>query len=584
MARIEILSGPEGGRIVELKPGTWRIGRAKDNDLALPVESVSGRHLEVTVAADGSIRFQDLGSTNGTFSGGVQVKEGEWFAGTELRLGGCALKHLAEGDAGLLAEAKADDGDARARAAALQGARRSPRTRLLAAVAFLLVIGGGLGWYFLRDANPAPRAGAQAGAGGAAVAEDPSDLLSGLGQFEDASAWRLGEGVSLRDGMLVTPASRARTVLLRAFTLPGGGLRLAAGVSGGQARAQVSVGAGEPGESSWAAWVSPPLGDGAVELALPEGARWFQVALLTEGAPKVRDFRIEADAKSLAAQPTPAGRLFLGGANLLLMDGEQPLLAIAGAAGAWSLEASACACTGAGEQLWTMSGEFAEPQALAEGGPVAIGGGASVEQSPGLLLGGPTRRLLVACNPAATWQGAEGGVRLIPAGSVRISWDLEPALTEAARLAREIVTATREQDDARLLAAAARLLREVPLDEDKTNAARQAQRDALARGQRSLAELQGAVSGALFVGAVEALEPLAARAERLAEIFAGTALGAEASGLGGALRDATAAGREAAAAAEAEWRGRLQGALDHAYPVIARWVAAQDAAASGGGR
>ena len=96
MVRIEINSGSEAGKVVELRPGTHVVGRHPSCDLPLPVESVSGRHAELLVAADGTVRFKDLGSTNGTFSGGVKVTEGEWFPGSELRLGNASLRLVDE--------------------------------------------------------------------------------------------------------------------------------------------------------------------------------------------------------------------------------------------------------------------------------------------------------------------------------------------------------------------------------------------------------------------------------------------------------------------------------------------------------
>lgn len=584
MVRIEILSGPEGGRIVELKPGLHRVGRGKDNDLVLPVESVSGRHLELTVGADGSVRFKDLGSTNGTFFAGVATTEGEWFAGSELRLGACALKHLAAGEAGLLAEAAADDGDARARAAALQGPRGARKGLMFGAVAGLMLGGGALAWFLLQDsADPARSAGGAAG-DPIVAQQDPDDLLGGLGRFEDPDSWSLSDGASWRDGAL-SLAGRGRAACLRTLPIEEGGLRVQAEASGGVVRAWISFGADEAEASAWAAWISAPLQGTGAEIALPEGARWFQVALAAdETGATVRSVRVESVARALSARTSPIGRLFFERGNLLVLDGEVATLAVAGADGAWAATEDGLTLDGGGESHWRLAGEFAEAAALSDGGPVALRGGVRVESSPGLLCGGSTRRLLVRCETPATWLAVEGGARLEASGNLRLTWNLESALTEAARLTRELVEAARAQDDGRLLTAAARLLRDVPLDEEKTAAARQAQRDALARGQRSLGELQGAVSGALFIGAVEALEPLAVRAERLAATFVGTPLGAEAEGLGLALRGAAEAGRAAADAADAEWRTRLQTALERAYPVIAQWVAAQDAALAGGAR
>lgn len=50
-----------------------RIGRARDNSLPIEDASISKYHATISVAADGSITVQDLGSTNGTFYDGRPV-------------------------------------------------------------------------------------------------------------------------------------------------------------------------------------------------------------------------------------------------------------------------------------------------------------------------------------------------------------------------------------------------------------------------------------------------------------------------------------------------------------------------------
>lgn len=586
MVRIEILAGPEAGRVVEMTPGSWRVGRAKDNDLVLAVESVSSRHLQLEVAADGTVRFQDLGSTNGTFSAGVQVKEGEWFSGSELRLGGCALKLLAADEAGLLAEAKADDASARARASALAGPRRSPAVLAGAAVLILGLAGAGVWWFFLRDGGTVrPGAAAAAGAGPAA-AQDLADLLGGLGQFGEAEAWQLSDGLGIREGALTSGPGRGRAVLLRNFDLSAGGLILSAEVERTAAQAVISFGSDAESAQPWAAWTTADLGAGPQEIALPEGARWFQIALSLEGAGSVRALRAEALERAVAATAATPYQLYLSGGNLLLMSDDQSMLAASSADGAWTAEAGGCTWRGAapltlslGPGLLGAGGGLL----LADGGPVGIAPGVRVEASPGLLLGADPRRLLVRCAPPASFQCAEASLRAEGAESFTISWDLVPALTEAARLTHEIDQAKAAGDDPRLLLATRRLLRDLPLDEDKNQAALTAQREALERGQARLLELQAAVSAALLVDSVDLMERQIQRAEALAATFAGSPLGEEARELAAALQGAVAADRAAEDAEQRQWRDRLQAALQTSYPLIAGWVARQDQAARGEG-
>jgi len=49
------------------------IGRAPDNDVCIPDQSVSQHHARVGVTAEGSIFIEDLGSTNGTYVNGEKI-------------------------------------------------------------------------------------------------------------------------------------------------------------------------------------------------------------------------------------------------------------------------------------------------------------------------------------------------------------------------------------------------------------------------------------------------------------------------------------------------------------------------------
>lgn len=573
MVRIEILAGPEAGRVVEFGPGRWRAGRLKDNDLVLPVDSVSGRHLELEVGADGGVQFKDLGSTNGTFAGGVQVQTGDWPAGSELRLGGCALRLLAAGEAGMLEEAAAEGRDAaRARDAALS-AKRSPLP-LVGAVLLVLAAGGAGAWWFLGRETPGDAPGrGPVRAADAAGAQQPDDAILGLGNFEEPEAWSLGEGASLRDGTLVASGARTRAALLRAFDLEGGGLKVQAQTSGGaRAQAWISFGADADAAATIGTWCSGDLAAGA-ELALPAGMRWFKLALVIEGAGSVSALRVEPVERTVTGEGVLPGVLFLAGSNFtILLDGA-PLLTAAAPSGAWTPRDGGLAWDGGALTLTPGAAllESGPALILASGGPVGMTAGVRVEQSPGLLLGEGLRRLLIRHDPA-TWLAADGSLRTESAVPLTLNWDLSPALTETARLAREIQTAEREGDDARLLSTAARLLREFPLDEERNQAARVAQRAALERGRARLAELEAAVASVIFIGAVDPMEPLADRAAALAASFAGTPLGEQADGLATALREALDAGRRAEQEQAAAWEARLLAALRTAYPTLAGWA------------
>lgn len=72
--RIEVIEGPDAGLIADL-PGTEsRIGTASECDVVLKDSTVSRVH--VTVRIDGkSIRIVDVGSRNGTFVDGVEIRD-----------------------------------------------------------------------------------------------------------------------------------------------------------------------------------------------------------------------------------------------------------------------------------------------------------------------------------------------------------------------------------------------------------------------------------------------------------------------------------------------------------------------------
>ena len=61
-ARLVIFEGAEAGRIVDLEEAELRVGRGEGNDLVLPSNKVSKRHLQISWAPGGVYRAEDLGS------------------------------------------------------------------------------------------------------------------------------------------------------------------------------------------------------------------------------------------------------------------------------------------------------------------------------------------------------------------------------------------------------------------------------------------------------------------------------------------------------------------------------------------
>jgi transcriptional regulator with GAF, ATPase, and Fis domain len=80
-----VLSGDAAGRTVPLRERV-RIGKANDNDLVLPDDTVSRHHCELFLQADG-ILVRDLDSTNGTRIAGSKIREALAPAGSVLKIG-----------------------------------------------------------------------------------------------------------------------------------------------------------------------------------------------------------------------------------------------------------------------------------------------------------------------------------------------------------------------------------------------------------------------------------------------------------------------------------------------------------------
>jgi len=88
-----ILSGTHGDRPlrVQLGEGVHMVGRTPENAVAVPDAAVSRRHAELRIEGNRLV-LRDLGSMNGTFVNGVQLKgERELAAGDQIRFGQVTL-------------------------------------------------------------------------------------------------------------------------------------------------------------------------------------------------------------------------------------------------------------------------------------------------------------------------------------------------------------------------------------------------------------------------------------------------------------------------------------------------------------
>ncbi len=88
-AILVVLSGAAKGQSARI-PGDMgtalKVGKATDNDLVLPDDTVSRNHLTITRTAEG-MKLVDLGSTNGVRIGGAKIKEAIVEPGSLIRAG-----------------------------------------------------------------------------------------------------------------------------------------------------------------------------------------------------------------------------------------------------------------------------------------------------------------------------------------------------------------------------------------------------------------------------------------------------------------------------------------------------------------
>ena len=87
--RLEVVAGPDAGKIIELAQPTIMIGRT-GADLNLSDPKVSALHAELRLQADG-YRIRDLGSTNGTHVRGVRIVDGFIAPGATIQVGKSAI-------------------------------------------------------------------------------------------------------------------------------------------------------------------------------------------------------------------------------------------------------------------------------------------------------------------------------------------------------------------------------------------------------------------------------------------------------------------------------------------------------------
>lgn len=90
---LRVLSGPDRGLSFTSEKSLIRVGAAEDNDVVLSDGAVSRYHLEVEMRG-GDYHVVDLGSTNGTFAGALQISRATLRGPTDLRVGNDLISFL----------------------------------------------------------------------------------------------------------------------------------------------------------------------------------------------------------------------------------------------------------------------------------------------------------------------------------------------------------------------------------------------------------------------------------------------------------------------------------------------------------
>ncbi len=85
-ANLVLLANGASRRVFPLSSDVTVIGRRRNCDLRIPLESVSRRHCQLTREGD-QLQLQDLGSRNGTFLNGKQVETSGVNAGDVIKVG-----------------------------------------------------------------------------------------------------------------------------------------------------------------------------------------------------------------------------------------------------------------------------------------------------------------------------------------------------------------------------------------------------------------------------------------------------------------------------------------------------------------
>jgi diguanylate cyclase (GGDEF)-like protein len=96
-AQLVVLSGSSVGQLFDLN-GEQIIGRGREADIRLQGDGISRQHAKLTVRG-GTVRIEDLGSTNGSWVNGVKMRVQELHDGDKIQLGSTTILKFSYHDA-----------------------------------------------------------------------------------------------------------------------------------------------------------------------------------------------------------------------------------------------------------------------------------------------------------------------------------------------------------------------------------------------------------------------------------------------------------------------------------------------------
>ncbi len=565
MVQIEIQDGPDSGKTFELATGHHSVGRATTNDVVVTANSVSGNHLQLSVSADGTVSFQDLGSTNGTFSAGMKVVEGEWFAGSELKLGDIALKLI-------------DDSidHQRLRDKALE----KPQSSLLMKAVMGLIVVAGVGFAYMQffatsETTVRTVGGNEQVNTSVAVA---FDLIDNLGDFADSNDWQLSAGASISDGVLAATSNGASASLGRVVAIDFSAIKIH-GSASGAVYLDIAWGIDADRDRALASWRSENLG-GHVVLAMPPLADWMKLSVKLAAGSSLSSLTVDRHSANVQSQEMPMATAYYDKGNLAVVANNQLSFSLSSSCGSWDFNDSGVRladCESANVVMsiapsYLRDGSDSRLQIFADGGPIVPSSAMTVDNPAGLLCGTKVDSYYFNFDGSTNVVGNLARLRINDAPAFSFLFNLRQPQTNAALSMQAIEDALDSNDDSSLLSSCQTLLRYYPLDDKQVRRAKDLINATMARGYRELSDLQQQASGALFVGASLVMLELNDVALALSKRFANTEIAVQANDLSQLLLDVVAQDSSDIEKSQVDYHMRVTRALSSVYPNISSWL------------